>query len=194
MYEYICNNWLEVLGTLVGLVYIYQEIKASIYLWITGVIMPAIYCVVYWQAGLYADVGIQIYYIVAAVYGLFVWKFFRSKSGNTLRIKHLPLKKYPSYIGLFVASYIIIAYILKSYTDSDVPFLNALDTSLAVVGIILLARKYIEQWIAWIIVDIICVCLFVIKGIYFTAALYALYSVLAVYGYYVWKRKMEANE
>ena len=194
MYEYICNNWLEVLGTLVGLVYIYQEIKASTYLWITGVIMPAIYCVVYWQAGLYADVGIQIYYIVAAVYGLFVWKFFRSKSGNTLRIKHLPLKKYPSYIGLFVASYIIIAYILKSYTDSDVPFLNALDTSLAVVGIILLARKYIEQWIAWIIVDIICVCLFVIKGIYFTAALYALYSVLAVYGYYVWKRKMEANE
>ena len=194
MYEYICNNWLEVLGTLVGLVYIYQEIKASIYLWITGVIMPAIYCVVYWQAGLYADVGIQIYYIVAAVYGLFVWKFFRSKSGNTLRIKHLPLKKYPSYIGLFVASYIIIAYILKSYTDSDVPFLNALDTSLAVVGIILLARKYIEQWIAWIIVDIICVGLFVIKGIYFTAALYALYSVLAVYGYYVWKRKMEANE
>lgn len=156
--------------------------------------MPAIYCVVYWQAGLYADVGIQIYYIVAAVYGLFVWKFFRSKSGNTLRIKHLPLKKYPSYIGLFVASYIIIAYILKSYTDSDVPFLNALDTSLAVVGIILLARKYIEQWIAWIIVDIICVGLFVIKGIYFTAALYALYSVLAVYGYYVWKRKMEANE
>lgn len=190
MYEYICNNWLEVLGTLLGLIYIYQEIKASIYLWITGIVMPVIYCVVYWQAGLYADVGIQVYYIVAAVYGLLVWKFFRSKSGNTMRIKHLPPKKYPSYLGLFVVSYIVIVYILIFYTDSDVPFLNALDTSLAVVGLILLARKYIEQWIAWIVVDFICVGLFIIKGIYFTAALYALYTVLAVYGYHVWKRKM----
>ena len=152
--------------------------------------MPSIYCVVYWKAGLYADVGVQIYYIVAAVYGLLVWKFFRSKSGNTLHIKHLPLKKYPSCLGLFVVSYIVIVYILIFYTDSDVPFLNALDTSLAVVGLILLARKYIEQWIAWIVVDFICVGLFIIKGIYFTAALYALYTVLAVYGYHVWKRKM----
>ena len=190
MYEYLCNNWLEVLGTLLGLIYIYQEIKASIYLWITGIVMPAIYCVVYWQARLYADVGIQVYYIVAAVYGLLVWKFFRSKSGNTLHIKHLPLKKIPSYLGLFIVSYIVIVYILIFYTDSDVPFLNALDTSLAVVGLILLARKYIEQWIAWIVVDFICVGLFIIKGIYFTAALYALYTVLAVYGYHVWKKKM----
>ena len=194
MYAYICDNWLEVLGTLVGLVYIYQEIKASIYLWITGIIMPAIYCVVYWQAGLYADMGIQIYYIVAAVYGLLVWKFFRSKSGNTLRIKHLPLRKYPFYIGTFVVAYIVIASLLLFCTDSDVPFFNALDTSIAVVGLILLARKYIEQWIAWMVVDSICVILFIFKGIYFTAGLYALYTILAVYGYYVWKRKMEADE
>ena len=93
-YDYLKENWLEVLGTILGLIYLYQEIKASIYLWITGIIMPAIYTVVYWKAGLYADFGIQIYYIIAAIYGLLFWKFFRSKSGNTLQIKHLPLKKY----------------------------------------------------------------------------------------------------
>ena len=192
--DYLNENWLEVLGTIIGLIYLYQEIKASIYLWITGIVMPAIYTVVYWEAGLYADFGIQIYYIIAAIYGLFFWKFFRSKSGNTLQIKHLPLKKYPFYIGMFVVAYIVIVCLLLYCTDSDVPFLNALDTSLAVVGLILLTRKYIEQWITWIVVDAICVVLFIYKGIYFTAGLYALYTILAVYGYYVWKRKMEADE
>jgi nicotinamide mononucleotide transporter len=62
------------------------------------------------------------------------------------------------------------------------------------VGLILLARKYIEQWIAWVVVDVICVVLFIYKGIYLTAGLYALYTVLAIYGYYVWKQKMEADE
>ena len=192
--EYLKENWLEVLGTIIGLIYLYQEIKASIYLWITGIVMPAIYTVVYWKAGLYADFGIQIYYIIAAIYGLFFWKFFRSKSGNTLQIKHLPLKKYPSYIAIFVVSYVVIVYILLTYTNSNVPYLDTFTTALSIVGLLLLARKYIEQWIAWIFVDAVCVGLYIYKGIYFTAGLYTLYTVLAVYGYFEWKRKMAADE
>ena len=190
--NYIYNNWLEVVGTLVGLIYLYQEMKASIYLWITGIIMPAIYTVVYWNAGLYADFGIQIYYIVAAIYGLIVWKFFRSKSGNTLRIMHLPLKKYFYYISIFVVAYAVIAYILIAYTNSDVPYWDTFTTALSIVGMILLARKYIEQWFAWIAVDAVCVGLYIYKGIYFTAGLYALYTILAIYGYFMWKKMINA--
>ncbi len=193
MASYLYNNWLEVVGTLVGLIYLYQEMKASIYLWITGIIMPAIYTVVYWNAGLYADFGIQIYYIVAAIYGLIVWKFFRSKSGNTLRIKHLPLKKYFFYISIFVVAYAVIAYILIAYTNSDVPYWDTFSTAMSIVGMILLARKYIEQWFAWIAVDAVCVGLYIYKGIYFTAGLYALYTILAVYGYFMWKEKIKSD-
>ena len=192
--EYLNENWLEVLGTIIGLIYLYQEIKASIYLWITGIVMPAIYTVVYWEAGLYADFGIQIYYIIAAIYGLFFWKFFRSKSGNSLQIKHLPLKKYPSYIAIFSVAYVVIVYILLTYTNSNVPYLDTFTTALSIVGLLLLARKYIEQWIAWIFVDAVCAGLYIYKGIYFTAGLYALYTVLAIYGYIEWKRKMAADE
>ena len=74
MLEYLQDNWLEILGTTVGLIYLYLEWKASIYLWLTSIIMPAIYMFVYFQHGLYADFGIQIYYLIAAFYGLFVWK------------------------------------------------------------------------------------------------------------------------
>ena len=154
--------------------------------------MPAIYTVVYWNAGLYADFGIQIYYIVAAIYGLIVWKFFRSKSGNTLRIMHLPLKKYFYYISIFVVAYAVIAYILIAYTNSDVPYWDTFTTALSIVGMILLARKYIEQWFAWIAVDAVCVGLYIYKGIYFTAGLYALYTILAIYGYFMWKKMINA--
>ncbi len=188
IYNYIQENWLEVLGTLVGLLYLYQELKASVYLWITGIVMPAIYTVVYWEAGLYADFGIQIYYIVAAIYGLLFWKFFRSKSGNTLQIRHLPLKKYPYYAVIFVVAYVVIAYVLVTYTNSTVPYLDTFTTALSIVGLLLLARKYVEQWLAWIAVDGVCVGLYIYKEIYFTAGLYALYTVLAVYGYFVWRK------
>ena len=129
--------------------------------------------------------------VVAAIYGLIFWKFFRSKSGNTLQIKHLPLKKYPFYITTFVVSYAIIVYILLTYTNSNVPYLDTFTTALSIVGLLLLARKYIEQWVAWVFVDAVCAGLYIYKGIYFTAGLYALYTVLAIYGYIEWKRQME---
>ena len=193
MLDYIQQNWLEVLGTMVGLIYLWLEMRASIYLWIAGIVMPAIYIFVYYDAGLYADFGIQIYYLVAAVYGLLVWKFFRTKHDKALPIKHMPLRLYPGCIVAFAVAYGIILYILLNYTNSTVPYLDTFTTALSIVGLWLLARKYIEQWVAWIAVDAVCVGLYIYKGIYFTAALYALYTLLAVYGYFKWQRMMKAG-
>ena len=90
MYDYLLNNWLEILGTLTGMVYLYLEYKASIWLWVTSIIMPAIYIFVYYQHGLYADFGIQIYYLLAAVYGFAVWKLGRQQQGKEMPITHVP--------------------------------------------------------------------------------------------------------
>ena len=70
-------NYLEIIGTIIGLLYLWLEYRASIYLWIAGIIMPAIYIFVYYKAGLYADFGINIYYLLAAVYGWIIWKYGR---------------------------------------------------------------------------------------------------------------------
>lgn len=191
-------NYLEIVGTLVGLVYLWFEYKADKLLWIAGIIMPAIYIFVYYDAGLYADFGINIYYFLIAIYGYCVWKYGgRRSKGNVpaeLPITRIPLKYIFTYSLAFFASFFIIAFILVRFTDSNVPYLDSFTTALSIVGMFMLARKYVEQWLAWIAVDAVSAGLYIYKGLYFTSALYALYTIIAIFGYYKWMRIMKSSE
>lgn len=195
--EIISTNFLEIFGTIVGLLYLWFEYRASIYLWIVGIIMPAIYIFVYYDAGLYADFGINIYYLIAAVYGWFFWVWGRRKHSSNaskeLPIVHTPRRYYLPLVLIFVLSFIGIAWILIYFTDSNVPWLDSFTTALSIVGMWMLARKYIEQWWAWIVVDIVCCGLYIYKDLYFTSALYGLYSIIAIFGYFKWKKLMLAQ-
>lgn len=183
---------LEIIGTLVGLVYLWLEYRASIYLWLAGIVMPAIYIFVYYDAGLYADFGINIYYLIAAVYGWFFWMWGRRKvKSKDLPIAHTPLKFYLPLALVFLVTFIGIAWILINYTDSNVPWLDSFTTALSVVGMWMLARKYVEQWFAWILVDIVCCGLYIYKDLHFTSVLYGLYSIIAIFGYIKWKQLMK---
>jgi len=190
MTEYLQTNWLEILGTTVGLIYLYLEWKASIYLWLTSIIMPAIYMFVYYQHGLYADFGIQIYYLIAALYGFLVWKYGKKKEEKVLPITSTPTA-YWKYLGIILLLiWAIIAWILISFTNSNVPYWDSFTTAASIIGLWLLARKYVEQWLIWIAVDMVCTGLYIYKGIYFTASLYCLYTVIAIFGYRKWKTMM----
>ena len=156
MYDYLLNNWLEILGTLTGMVYLYLEYKASIWLWVTSIIMPAIYIFVYYQHGLYADFGIQIYYLLAAVYGFAVWKLGRQQQGKEMPITHVPTRIWIPLAITWLAIWAAIAAVLLTCTDSNVPYWDSFTTATSVIGLWLLARKYVEQWLVWIAVDAVC--------------------------------------
>ena len=189
-------EFLEILGTIVGLVYLYLEYKASIHLWIAGIIMPAIYIFIYWQAGLYADFGINVYYLLVALYGWFLWKYGnKSASDNNAKGEELPISMLPKkyilpLILVFAATFALILYILISFTDSNVPYLDSFTTALSIVGMWMLAKKFIEQWWVWIVVDLVSAGLYVYKELYLTSGLYALYAVIAFFGYLNWKKLM----
>jgi nicotinamide mononucleotide transporter len=187
---YVQDNTLEVTGTLIGLVYLWLEYKASIWLWMAGIIMPAIYIFVYYRAGLYADFGINVYYLMAAVYGLVLWN-----RGNTekkeLPITFTPNRLYLSLAVVFIVALLVITWILIRFTDSNVPWLDSFTTALSIVGMWMLAKKFIEQWFTWIAVDAVSCGLYIYKDLYFTSALYGLYAVIAVLGYFKWKRLMQ---
>lgn len=189
------NNYLEILGTFVGIIYLVLEYRASIYLWIAGTIMPAIYIFVYYDAGLYADCGINVYYLLAAVYGWIVWKFGAKRNGSNsqaeLPITHMPKDKFLSLSVIFVIAWLAIAYLLANYTNSDVVWLDSFTTALSIIGMWLLAHKHLEQWITWIAVDVVSAGLYVYKELYFTAVLYAIYAIIAIFGYLKWKRMMQ---
>lgn len=191
------EQYLEIIGTVIGLIYLWQEYHASIYLWITSIIMPAIYLFVYYQAGLYADFGINVYYLAIAVYGWLAWRYGftllkrRGKeSAKELSISHTPQKSWGVLMLLSVTIWIAISIILCNFTDSNVPYTDAFTTAFSIIGMYMLARKYVEQWIIWLIVDIVSSGLYIYKELYFTAALYAVYAIIAIFGYRKWKELM----
>ena len=187
-------QYIELLGTIVGLLYLWLEYRASIYLWVASVVMPAIYLIIYYDAGLYADFGINIYYLVIAVYGWAAWRYGfsigRGSEGRELPISHTPARLWLPLAGVTSIVFVAIAWVLINLTDSSVPYADAFTTALSVVGMWMLARKYIEQWWVWLVVDVASVALYIYKDLYFTAALYALYAVVAIFGYLKWKKLM----
>lgn len=187
---------LEIIGTIVGVIYLILEYRASIHLWIAGIIMPAIYIFVYYQAGLYADLGINIYYLLIAIYGWITWKWgnrLKNEKQPELLITHMKKRFYIPLTSIFITAWVLIAYILENFTDSNVVILDSFTTALSIVGMWMLARKYVEQWLTWIVVDVVSAGLYVYKELYFTAGLYAVYAIIAIFGYFKWKHMMKTS-
>jgi nicotinamide mononucleotide transporter len=180
-------NYLEITGTLIGLLYLRLEYKASIYLWAAGIVMPAIYIFVYYDAGLYADTGINVYYLLAALYGWVMWKRGNGKK-KELPVSYTPVRVLLPLVLVSVFIFFAIARLLIGYTDSNVPWADSFITALSIVGMWMLARKYVEQWLVWMAVDAVCCGLYFYKNLYFTSGLYGFYAVVAVFGYFKWKR------
>lgn len=196
-------DYLEIIGTAIGLIYLFLEYKASVWLWVAGIVMPVVYMFVYYDAGLYADMGISIYYLLASVYGLVCWWKGKGNSGsdkgNTDNdagegITKLPRNLIPGLILAVVLLEVVIGSILMEFTDSTVPWADGLTTALCIVAMWMLAKKYVEQWLLWILADIGCSMLYIYKDLYFTAGLYALYAAIAVAGYRKWIRMMHADD
>lgn len=184
-------NWLEFFGALVGLLYLYLEYKVNIWLWAVSVLMPAIYFVVYLRAGLYADSAIQVYYLLAAGYGLACWLLHpKRKQKVGASISKMPLPYYLPAIIVTIVLFCLIGWLLKCYTNSTVSWADAFTTSLSITAMWMLAKKYVEQWLVWIVADVCCTALYLYKDLYFTAGLYLIYTVVAVAGYYKWKKLM----
>lgn len=193
VYDYLRSNPLQVLGTLVGIVYLVQEIMASKWMWLSSIIMPVISLFVYWNAGLYADFGIDIYYVLIAVYGFCAWQWGGRNDGGRkadLPISRTPLKAWPVLALATIVIFFVIRWILISFTDSTVPNADSFTTTLSIVAMVMLSRKWIEQWWVWAVVDAVCVGLYIYKGIHGYALLYAIYTVMAFYGYARWAKRL----
>ena len=186
---------LDVVGTVVGLWYLWLEYRASVFLWIVGIIMPAIYIFTYFEAKLYADFGLQIYYLLAAIYGWLVWTFGKQKNNHQgVPVTRIPRKLFLVSMTVFFVLWTVISAVLVRFTDSNVPYCDGFINALSVIGLWMLARKYVDQWLVWMVVDVISCVLYIYKGIPFTAALYGLYAVIAVFGYRKWLQLMQTDK
>jgi nicotinamide mononucleotide transporter PnuC len=186
---------IEIIAAIVGLLYLWLEYKANVWLWIVGVIMPVLYIYIFFHSKFYADMAINVYYLLASLYGWWRWQTGSSKKENSdteLSISHTPPHYYWMLFAVFSACLIIISLILVRFTDSPVPYGDAFTTALSIVGMWMLANKYIEQWWVWAVVNIVSAALYYSKAMYSTAILYSIYTVVSFLGYFKWKKLMKA--
>lgn len=188
---------LQIVGVALGLLYLWLEYRAHIGLWIVGLVMPCVHGLLYYRSGLYADCAMQVYYILAGLYGLAVWARTGHGSGRkeepAARIVHTPVRQWPALVVTWLAVQAAIYWVLVKWTDSSVPFWDSLTTALCVVAYWMLSRRQVEQWLVWLVVDAVTVGLYFYKGIPLTAGLYLLYCVLAVAGYLRWRQMAQAQ-
>ena len=192
-------RFLDILGFAIGIIYLVLEYRASIWLWLASIVMPAVDMVLYFKAGLYADFGMAIYYCLAAVYGYMVWKWpvlTKGQAGSKAHRKPLPITHFPKArilpaAGIFTLLWLGLWAFLSNVTNSSVPVTDAFTTALSIVALWALAQKYAEQWLLWLVVDLVCTALYIYKGIPFKAAIYGLYTLFAVFGYRKWLQMAE---
>ena len=198
MTEFLTSHWLDIVTTVLGLAYILLEYKASIWMWAVGFAMQALGIVLYYQKGLYADCGMEFYYLTMTVYGYWKWKTHPqplSVEGGGIKSLLPSLNKEKLGVGLLIIATIwaAIYWLLVTFTNSNVPLADSFTTALSIVGIWALAHKYLEQWFIWIVVDVVTSVLYFYKDIPFKASLYALYVIIAIFGYIKWRKMINIS-
>lgn len=181
------THWLEIVAVIFGLLSVWYAKKANILVYPTGIISVVIYMYICFFAKLYADMGINFVYFVMSIYGWFIWT--QKKPGQESRpITTCSMRCHIINILMFVFFFFTLSYVLKNYTDSNVPIWDSLTTAIFIVGMYLMALKKVENWIAWIIADAISIPLYFHKNLVFTSLQFAIFLVLAVLGYMEWMR------
>ncbi len=183
---------IEIVGAVIGLIYLFLEYKAHVSLWPVGILMSLFYVVIFFHGKFYADAALNLYYIGANVYGWIFWVKKRKKDpeGNEeeIPISRIPVRSLLKSMTVTAALWLAFSSVLKFFTDSTVPIGDGFTTSLSIVAMWMLSRKYAEQWLLWVIVDLVSVILYTWKGLYPTAVLFSIYTLIAVVGYLKWRK------
>lgn len=180
------QSLLEVIGVITGLLCVYLAAKNIIWNWPVAIISVAIYIFIFFNARLYADMGLQFYFLVMNIYG---WYFWSRKPATDEKTPVIRIKK--KEIIFSVVTVIIFTYILGSvlkYTPASYPYIDSFCTACSLVAQVFLARKVLENWLIWIFVDIIYVGVYLFKNLDLTAVMYAIYVGIALMGYIDWRK------
>jgi nicotinamide mononucleotide transporter len=177
----------EIFAAAVGLLYLWLEYRANRWLWLTGIVMPLCYIYIFYESKFYAGMGVNIYYLFASAYGWWKWNRHSKNDEAEFKIRKIPLTIIWKLAIVSVILYIAIVSVLK-FTDSEVVCSDAFINALSIVGMWMLAQKFIEQWWIWFVVNAVSVGVYFNSGLKATAVMYAVYAAVSVLGYLNWRR------
>lgn len=205
---WVGNNLIEIFGAAAGILYVVLEIRQSLWLWPVGIVTSAAYIAVFFSARLYADMSLQVYYVVISILGWYWWiagkrkvtdeqveNVLQSDTGaenakGKMPVTGISMKLAGVLLIILVVIYSVIYIVLSRFTDSPVPLWDSLITSFSIIATWMLARKIYEHWYLWIVVNCVSVLLCFTRGLYPTAVLYFVYGIMSVAGLVEWKKSL----
>ena len=193
LFDLIIANRLEILAVVFGIISVYLSTREHIWSWPTAIVNVSLYFVVFYEAKLYADMGLQVVYLGLSIYGWYEW-LYGGENRTELHVSRVSrsLAVRLALIALVTAA--TLGTILARLTDAALPYLDSATTSTSLVAQWMMTRKIVESWAVWVAVDVVYVGMFLYKSLYLTAGLYAVFLVLAVMGYRQWKQSFEERE
>ena len=185
--NFIVQNWLEITAVIFAILYLILAVKQNILCWIAGIISAVLYFFIMQKAGLYMEAYLQVFYVVMGIYGWSQWS--ASNASNPSFIVNT-WSKYQHMIALSIilALSLLSGFLLERYTDAALPFLDALVSWGAVVATYMVAKKLLENWIYWFVIDATSIFLFIERGLWLSAVLFATYLVIIFFGYQSWNK------
>jgi nicotinamide mononucleotide transporter len=183
------DNAAEIAAVILGLISVYLVTRQNVWCYPLGIISVFVYIFIFYEVKLYADMGLQVFFIVLQMYGWYEWMY--GGTGHTeLHVARASHRIYLNSLIFTVAATALLGFTLHQLTDASLPYMDSFLAVLSMVAQWMMARKYIENWILWTVVNIGSIGMYGVKGLYFTMLLYAVYFGLALLGYTAWKRSL----
>jgi nicotinamide mononucleotide transporter len=188
------SSW-EMLAVFLSVIYVLLAIKQNLWAWVAAFFSTLIYSILFFDASLLMDSALNIFYLVMAIYGWYSWKYGNVKVENEeLNISAYGIRRNIKIIAFLILISVILGYIMANYTSADFAYLDTFTTVFAVFATYMLTKKVLENWIYWIVIDAVSIYIYVQKGFYLTAVLFAIYTVLACIAYVKWKNEYKNLE
>jgi nicotinamide mononucleotide transporter len=188
LHYFQATSWLERCGVVTGIICVWLAAKNNILNWPIAIVSVLIYTVIFYDSKLYADMGLQVYFLVMNLYGWYFWVKNRRVNQTSSPVLFITANEILfSIVGIVIFTF-GLGYLLHTHTDAAFPFIDSFCTACSLIAQVFLARKVLQNWLIWIFVDIIYVGVYVSKGLYATSIMYALYVYIASMGYLDWRK------
>ena len=188
--ELLQTGELEFIAVISGIVSVWFSKKEKILVYPFGIIWVTLYLFITYQNKLYADSGINAYYLFMSIFGWWNWGNTKDIGARQIPITKSTPREHAINMAVFVLATVLIYIMLIKFTDSDVPLVDSITTGLSITAMYLMALKKIEHWLFWIICDLISIPLYFYKGLPFTSFQFIVFTYIAVMGWISWKRKI----
>jgi nicotinamide mononucleotide transporter len=188
------TSW-EMLAVVLSVIYLLLAIRQNIWCWAAAFVSTFIYSILFFDASLLMDSALNIFYLLMAIYGWYSWKYGNDRiKDDELDITSYGIFKNIKIIGILILISLILGYIMANYTKADFAYLDTFTTVFAVFATYMLTKKVLENWLYWVIIDAVSIYIYINKGFYLTAVLFAIYTLLALIAYRQWKLEYKNGE